>query len=122
MSCADNPSKGFSVLEVMVVVLIIGILIMIAIPTYINNLRESTETLCLSNRLAIEKAAILHYHDLDNPIGTAIPGVEELVNLGYFDGEPKCPKGGLYVWADNLYAENQRPQLGCSLHFIPSGP
>ena len=103
----------------MVVIAVLGILASFSIPFYLDHIRHSKDTQCTANRKAIERAAIVYYNTFDQLEGYAIPGVGEFTGMGYFDMEPKCPDGGLYLWARGVYSEDQLPLLGCSYHYIP---
>jgi prepilin-type N-terminal cleavage/methylation domain-containing protein len=119
MSPDETRQKGFSLVELMMAIVILGILVSYSIPSYLDNIRHSKETQCLVNRKAVERVAITHYNTFDQLSGNAIPGVEEFISMGYFDTEPRCPNGGLYIWAQDFYREDLLPQLACSYHFIP---
>lgn len=122
MTLKAGGQRGFTLVEIMVVIVILGIVVSVASPLYMANIRNAKETQCRSNRQAVIRAAIAYYGTIEEPSGAAIPAIEELVNLGYFDTEPKCPCGGVYVWANNSYSEDELPHLGCSKHYIPTTP
>ena len=98
---------------------ILGILASISIPFYYNHTSHANEIQCLANRRAIERAAIAYYNRFDLIEGNAVPSVKDLVDMGYFDKMPECPKGGVYVWEHGTYSEDRPLRLGCSYHYVP---
>ncbi|MBR5321833.1 MAG: type II secretion system protein [Clostridia bacterium] len=82
--------KGFSLVELMIVVVIMGILIAVAIPLYGAITTNAKNKTCASNIDTIENAAIIYYTNEGKP-ATAAGWENELVFEG---GEaPKCPWG-----------------------------
>ncbi len=84
--------KGFTLIEIMVVVIIISILIMIAIPVYNITRANAQEKTCQANQRIVEGAAVMWY--------MAAPGRDMAnVTLGnlepYWQSEvaPLCPLG-----------------------------
>jgi len=60
-----NKSKGFSLIELMIVICIIGILAGIAIPSYQNYMKK-TQMVEVINVLNSAKSAIINYMDVNN--------------------------------------------------------
>lgn len=81
-----KSNKGFTLVELLVVVIIIGILVAIAIPVYTDITNSTKRSACDSNMRMI-KSAIQQYK-IKNPDGT----VTEISDLAdFFEDTPKCP-------------------------------
>ena len=84
-----NNKKGFSLMELMIVVVIMGILIAVAIPLYNNIVTNSKNSTCESNIDSIKSAAVAYATEYGKPI-TADNWDEVLT---FDDGVPRCPWG-----------------------------
>lgn len=83
--------KGFTLVEIMIVVAIIGLLAAIAIPNFVKA-RESAQTnACISNLKQIEGAMVLY--NLDTGSDPAALGD---LSPDYLKATPSCPSGGAY--------------------------
>ena len=82
--------KGFSLVELMIVVVIMGILIAVAIPLYNNITKNAKDKTCASNIDAIENSAVVYY--TENGFSATADNWDEVLT---FDGgeAPKCPWG-----------------------------
>ena len=85
--------KGFSLVELMVVVVIIGVLVAIAIPVYNRTTDKAEKGACHANQRMIEGAASQHAMNEGKSINEVkIDDLNEYFN----NGTPKCPSGGTY--------------------------
>ncbi|NLV61932.1 MAG: prepilin-type N-terminal cleavage/methylation domain-containing protein [Clostridiaceae bacterium] len=88
-----NNEKGFSLVELMVVVVIIGVLVAIAIPVYNITTDRAERGACHANQRMIEGAASQYAMNT----GKSINDVNDL-NEYFKNGTPTCPSGGTYTY------------------------
>ena len=86
--------KGFSLVELMIVVVIMGILIAVAIPLYGAITTNANNKTCATNIKTIKTAAANYYASYDQ---TAIGSKANLLTLMEDKNNlPQCPVGGDY--------------------------
>lgn len=91
-------NKGFTLIEIMIVVLIIGILLAVAVPSFLKARETSRAKSCVSNLKQIESAK--EQWAMDNrKTGTDTPTEDDLWGGTdpYIKQEPICPSGGTYT-------------------------
>jgi prepilin-type N-terminal cleavage/methylation domain-containing protein len=95
-----HRAKGFTLVEIMIVVAIIGILIAIAVPSFIKARETSRRTACLENQAKIEGA--IQQWMLENNIqaSAAGSGVDEVAASAYPSGEDPPSKAPQVTFAD----------------------
>lgn len=90
--------KGFTLIEIMIVVLIIGILLAIAVPNFIKARETSRAKSCIANLKQIDAAKEQWAMDNKKTTGDT-PAWADLVGADkYIKGnQPACPSGGTYT-------------------------
>ncbi len=95
-----NRKGGFTLIEIMIVVLIIGILLAIAVPNFMKARESSRTKSCIANLKQLESAKEQWAMDSVPPkAGTAVPATDEICGAGlYIKTAPTCPgNGAAYV-------------------------
>jgi len=88
--------RGFTLIEIMIVVAIIGLLAAIAVPIYQMSVERARKQACAINRKQIDGAKIQWALDNRQPT-TATPADEDLFGENaYVEHKPECPAHGVY--------------------------
>ncbi len=90
----NRRSKGFTLVEIMIVVLIIGILLAIAVPNFIRARETSRTKSCVANLRQIDAAKEQWAMDNKASNGDAVTGT---LWPDYIKKAPECPSGGTYT-------------------------
>ena len=93
-----RSKKGFTLVELMVVVIILGILVAIAIPIYNNVTGDAQKKACAANERTLEGAVAMYQAANSGKMPTT---VNELVTGGFIEAEPTCPVDGTSKYTIN---------------------
>jgi len=96
-------TKGFSLLELMMGVLILSAISSIALPRFSTSMERARSAKCTANRYHIELVE-RDYYLQHNKAGLQM------------DASMACPSGGVYVWLAADPKGSKYPLTGCSIH------
>ena len=107
MKMKTTKKSGFTLVEIMIVVAIIGLLAAIAIPNFVRARTTSQMNACISNLRIIDSAKAqwaleTHKQNTDTPAGTDI---QPYMGRGSAGTLPTCPNDGSQTFATS-YSPN----------------
>ena len=91
MKHRKSSKQGFTLVEIMIVVAIIGLLAAIAIPNFVRARTQSQKNACINNLRQIDGAT--QQYALDNKLATSA-SVSFAQISGYLKNSTICPAGG----------------------------
>ncbi len=107
--------KGFTLVEIMIVVLIIGILMAIAVPNFIQARQTSRRNSCIANLKQIDSAK--EQYAMEQKLDTGATVTWANLVTTYIKSQPSCPGGGTYTIA--VVGTNPSCSLAASGHVLP---
>lgn len=121
MKINTSRKAGFTLVEIMIVVAIIGLLAAIAIPNFVKARNTSQANACINNMRQVDSATqqwALETGQSDAAVPSANAGAIALYIKG--DAIPTCPQGQLIVLADLLTESPTCPNVVASpTHLLP---
>lgn len=91
-----HKKAGFTLIEIMIVIAIIGLLAVIAVPNFVKSRTTAQRTTCIRNLQSIDGAK--EQWAIEKKLRLRDPVVETEVNQYIKGGEPKCPASGMYTY------------------------
>jgi type IV pilus assembly protein PilA len=112
---------GFTLVEIMIVVAIIGVLAAIGIPSFLHARTRSQATACINNLRQIETAVQQVAIEQGKKVGDTVAyptDITAYIKLNSEGSIPGCPAGGTY----SLQTVGAIPQAICSLSTTVNPP
>lgn len=92
----SRRQRGFTFMELLIVMVIIAVMAAVAIPKYLQHLRRAKEVTLQSNLWTMRRAIDFYWQDKEKPPAS----LQELVSNGYLRAIPTDPMCGDCPWTE----------------------
>ena len=105
----NNANRAFTLVEIMIVVLIIGILLAIAVPNFIRAREQSRAKSCSANLKQFDSAKEQYAMDNRANAGDTVTFAQLIGPTLYIKATPQCPSNTIAYTAAELGAISADP-------------
>ncbi|HBF33680.1 TPA: competence protein ComG [Candidatus Sumerlaeota bacterium] len=109
---------AFALVELMIVIAILGILLSIAIPSWLSARKSARAKGCIENLSQLTGAITRWSFDEGKSTGDAGPAIADLTDRKYLRSEPRCPDGDV-AYVIPLIGYDPVCPSGISGHVLP---
>jgi general secretion pathway protein G len=114
----DNRARGFTLMEIVIVMTVISILLAVAIPIYMTHVRRAKEVVLKTNLDEMRRAIDKYTVDKEK----APSSLADLVSAGYLRKIPDDPlTRSAETWRTEMETETTSPEVAPGIKYVRSG-